>query len=474
MEDLKTDINGQPGTAVAEPSVVEMTEADFVKKIDTDVNFANDYLKGRLKVEPKAEPAAADPVAPAAPKKDAPAAADPAKTPEPAKKEDPVVISKDDGAYEVKFEDGSRIAYKSKNEMLKGVKEKENMLRRQRTVIEELKARDDAQKAEIEELKKKTTAPAAPAEPSKPKTDPIPENPEAEVDLFDPEYQKNIRKKVLDQEKEIKDLKESIKADRAEREKDKVEAKKRDEDRDASERHSAEVKRKYADANAFISRPKFIEQNPGFKMDRSLEAVDAEYVTFLKELGELAGTDGSMRQNVAIFDVYLDPVSERGKTLKAEAEKIGVRPPDDYQNYLNILHLLNKRETLQKVDPGTGKMIPFTLEETHRYLKMLESDGAAPEGAPSPEPAKIDPNPPADSPMAQALLEAEKRKKSVASDVPPGSTSAAVSYGDMTKAQFDELMDTPPERLRKDPALKAKWEGLFKYLGQTPPRLDGV
>jgi hypothetical protein len=474
MEDLKTDLNGQPGTVVVEPSVVEMTEAELANKIDTDVDFANDYLSGRLKVEPKAEPAAAAPAEPAAPKKDAPPAAEPAKTPEPAKKEESVVTHKDDGDYEVKFEDGSKIAYKSKNEMLKGVKEKENMLRRQRAVIQELKDRDDAQKAEIEELKRKTAAPAAPAEPPKPKTDPVPENPEAEVDLFDPEYQKNIRRKVLDQEKEIKDLKESIKADRAEREKDKVESKKRDEEKDAADRHSAETKRKYSDASAFISRPKFIEQNPGFKLERSIEIVDAEYVTFLKELGELAGTDGSMRQNVAIFDIYLDPVSEKGKTLKAEAEKIGTRPPADYQNYLNILHLLNKRDTLQKVDPVSGKMIPFTLEETHRYLKMLESDDSPAAGAPSPEPAKTELNPPADSPMAQALLEAEKRKKNVAADVPPGSTSAAVSYADMTKAQFDELMDMPVEKLRKDPALRAKWEGLFKHLGQTPPRLDGV
>jgi len=477
MEELKTDINGQPGTVVTDPSapeVIEMTAEELDKKMD-DPKFADDYLAGRIKIEePKEEPAAASAAAAPAAKAEAPVVTDSAKTPEPSKKET-VITPTDDGKYEVEFEDGRKIKYNSKNEMLKGVKEKENMITRQKVVIQELKARDEAQKAELEALRKlKATPPAAPAAPAKPKEEaPAVALPE---DEFDPDYQKNLRKLVMSQAEELKAMKELREEDKKEREKEKADAQRKDEAREATQRMSETTKQRFADVNSFISRPKFVETNPGFKLERPLEIVDREYTEFLKELGELAGTDGTLRQNVGVFDIYLDSVSERGKKLKEEAEKLGVRPPAEYPNYLNILHLLNKRDTLLKNDPVSGKMIPFTLEETHRYLKAQESE-AAPANPPSAPPGPAQPaeaKPPEKSPRAAAIDAAAALEGKVATDVPPASSGPAMSYADMSQEQIAALMDTPVEKLRADPLLRKKWEGAFVHIGQKPPRLDGV
>ena len=130
-EDLKPT-EGQPGTAVAEQEVLELTEQELAHKLDTDIDFANAYLKGDIKVEPvEAEPDA-NPSGPDATPKPEEAKAPDAKPQTPEAAAPGVVVKNDDGKFVVDFGDGRKpLEYKSKGEALKAIKEKENYILRQ-------------------------------------------------------------------------------------------------------------------------------------------------------------------------------------------------------------------------------------------------------------------------------------------------------------------------------------------------------
>jgi hypothetical protein len=475
MEDLKPDNEGQPATLVAEPQVMEMTEAEIVKRIESDPKFATDYLDGRLKFEEvKTEPDAPAPEAENPPAKaEAPAPAP--QTPVADDKKHQAVSQTDDGKFEVTFDDGSRQAYKTKGEALKGLKEKELMIRRQKGIINEMRERETQMRADLEALKavKPSEAPA-PAPVAQPKPAENPKFTDADkaaevLDPYDPEYLKKLSEKLQAQEREIERLKESDKKRGEEWEKEKADSKKRTEVDEARRKREESVKSEYGEAESFI------RGKEDFNIGKPVEVFDGEYREFLDDLGQLAGTNGDPRQNLAVMDIFLNQMSEKGKLLRAEAEKIGLRSPENLDRYFKLLNLIAEKRRLKRNDPVSGKEVPFTLEETYRYLTAMGGESASP-SAPEAPPQQPSPSSPAD-PRAQALLAAEEQKKRFATDLPTGASSANVDS--LTESQLGNLLDMPRNaaekaELLRDPVRRQIWQAAFKKVGLVAPRLDGV
>jgi len=462
MAEEKPTPEGQSGTQVAEPEVIEMTEQELAHRIDTDPEFASAYLNGDVTLEDleKAEP---DAPAPATEPLSAPAEKDPVtpasapQTPEPVSKEGTVATT-DDGKFVVEFEDGSKLTYKSKPEALKALREKENYIRRAKTMLNESRTRELQLSERIKQLEK--SSPSTPPQPvAAPKVEGKVEAKATEVlDPFDPDYQKKLADKVSAQEEMIRRLEKRYDDDKIVLEVEKAEAKQRE------ERQTA-MKANYSEANLFASR------HPELKLDRPVDVIDQEYKSFLDELGRLSGTDGSTRQNVAIMDIFMDEVSEHGKKLRAEAAKIGLRPPENLDSFFRVLYIADQRKKLQKSDPDTGKLVPFTFEETYRYLQAQNGEPAPvspPPETPIPE-SKSTPM----SPRAQAIAAAEEQKRRVATDIHPGSSGQPVDFSQMSQEQLGAIMDIKPEILKKDPQKRALWEGVFRFLKMEPPRLVG-
>jgi hypothetical protein len=170
-------------------------------------------------------------------------------------------------------------------------------------------------------------------------------------------------------------------------------------------------------------------------------------------------------ENAAIASLYFDGNTEEGKKLRAEAERLGIRPPEEVDRYLAVLNILENRKQLNKRNPRTGELTPFTLEETYRYLA---STGQLPESAPAPAQAPAA-QPPA-NPRVAAQQAAIQRAASVASDVPPGSPSGGVDVSKMTDAQKSAIIDTPVHILRSDPARKALYDAVYRSLNVEPTK----
>lgn len=477
MEILKPELEGQSQTAVAEAAaaqtetVEEMTEAEFVRKIETDGEFATDYLAGRLKLE-KPEPAAPAAAVPEA-KPSVPEAKPVPQTPESEKKEVPVPT--DDGKFVVEFDDGSKLVYKSRNEALKAIREKENFIRSAKVSMKELRERDAANRAEIEKLKSQihppvpAPAPAAAPESARPasaKPDELREKAEEVLDPFDPDYLKKLGEQQMAQKQLIDQLQKQLAEDRAERDHDRQERTKREQDQEQSRVRDRELRGRYVEANAFITR------HDEFRMSRPVDVVDQEYRSFLDDLGVIAGTDGSMGANMAVMDLYLDQNVEKGKALKAEADKMGIKPPEELDKFFLLLHLLETKNGLTKRDPVSGKPVPFTIEETYRYLKAQEQSG--PEPAPAPA-VEHRPAPPAPlNPRAAAIAEAERRSKTVATDIPTGAGGQPLGLADMNPQQIADLLDTPREELKRNPSKARMVDAIMNSIGQGALRLDGI
>ena len=463
MEILKPEAEGQvtAGTAVAEPESVEMTYAEFEKRIVTDAKFADDYLSNRLKIEEVTPPAAEPEKAPETPP-DTQAKAPEAKpdTPVTEEKKEASVEQTDDGKFIVDYGDGSKPqVYKTKGEAVKGLREKELYIRRQKDLIGELKAREEKLRKRVEDLEASSKK-----DPEKnPDETKQAEKPEEVPDLYDPEVMKKLNQRIITHENEI----ERLKAERAE---DKKTAKQREEDSEKKAKFDADIRRQYEEATLFVNSPTHADLKPS----RSLPEIDQEYRNFLEEIGTIAGTDGSPRQNLAMMDLYLDGTSEQGKKIREESEKIGLRPPEELDKYFRILHLIEEKRRLQKHDPVTGKMVPFTMEETYRYLQARDGVQAAPAATQTPPAPKADVKPAPNSPKAEAIRVAEERAKNVATDIPPGGATMPASVAEMTNEQMAAIMDTDTSVLRKDASRRTLYDAVFKHLKLDPPRLDGV
>jgi len=471
MAEEKPTPEGQAGTQVAEPEVLELTAEEFERKIDTDPKFATDYLNGNLEVEHIQPPEADAPKvdgAKAAPAVKAPDAQSAPQTPDKGQKQDPVATPTDDGKFQVDFDDGRKpLIYKSKNEAIKAIREKENFITRQREQINQLRERESAQADQIAKLKQSTpqTSPAAAASAQKPQEKPV-EKAEEILDPFDPDYQKKLADKVKAQDEKLRLMEEDRQKDKEERRQEKEEAEKKDVERKSRETADQQLKSQYSEANSFVSR------HSEFGLTKPVDVIDREYQNFLNELGSLAGTDGTPRQNLAVMDVFMDEVSESGKKLRTEAEKIGLRAPENLDGYFKVLHVAEQRRKLNKFDDVTGKMMPFTMEETYKYLQMQEGVATAPAAAAPPVPSQEKKDAPL-APRAQAIEAAAEHASRVAKDVPPGQSGQPIDISQMSQSQIGDIIDLPLNVVRKDAGKRALWEAAFKYLGMTPPRLDG-
>jgi hypothetical protein len=458
-----------------EPQTVEMTREELESKIGSDLKFANDYLEGRIKVEStdpdKQEPEAPKPESvkpePAPQAAVTPVPAPAAATPVSSEKKDEKPVETDDGKFVVEFEDGRKLAYKSKNEALKAIREKENYILRQKNMLDELKGRERelSDKLKILESQKPQPPQALKTEAPAPKTDKATEV----LDPLDPDYHNQLQAKHEAQEQRIAQLEAELKKDRDEWKQYQADLKKRDEDRKLEEQQKQALQEHYSEANLFVGR------HPEFKLDKPINVINDEYRSFLKDLGMLAGSDGSQSQNLAIFELYLDESNEKGKAWKAEAEKVGIRPPAELDNYFKVLNLFKSRDGFKKKDAVTGKEVPFTLEETYRYLQSQNAD-QVPAIPPAADPQANQPQKSEQvpiSPRAQAFAAADALAKQVASDLPAGKGSAPVDISQMSQQQLEEVLDWPLSVPRSDPVKRAIWEAAFKLAKVVPPRLDG-
>jgi len=440
METETPVIEGQVPETVTE----KLTDAEIVRRIETDNDFANAYLSGKVKIDPVEETAAPAAAAPEAP---APEAVAPAPlTPEPPK-------VNEDGKFIVELPGGKQLEYKTKGEALKAIRERE-------IYIEKLENLQRDRDALISELRAKvgTAAPTASPEITPAAVPAAPKSSfkfDESVNLYDEENLRKIAQEVVNLREELN------RRDELDRQ--------RETTRTEQERKRSELAEHFRESNALAATV------PELHTGKPIEQVNEEYKQFLVRMGRIAGTDGSMKANLDMMDVYLDGNSEPSKKLRTALEEHGIRPPQDYDKLVVISNLMEERKGLFHLDRVTGKQVPFTLEETYRYLKTIESPIVAginpvPAQAPTPAPTPT----PVSNPISQARKVAEEHAKNVAADLPATSGSAPLDITNLTDEQKAILLDTPTRELKANPDKLRLVNSILKSMGQDPIRIDGV
>lgn len=429
---------------VPETVTENMSMEDIERRIETDPEFANDYLSGKVNISEHAKET--DAPAPVAPEAPAPVATTPApSTPEP-------TVVKEDGKFIVELPNGKTLEYKTKGEALKAIAERERY-------IEKLETMQQEHAALISELRAKSGSSASPIPNQAPAV--APSAPVSSLKLdenFDPFDAENIKKMA----QEIVNLREEVKK-RDERETE------RDKTRTEQERQRTELAERFRESNALAA------SIPELRTSKPIEMVNEEYKTFLARMGRIAGTDGSLKSNLDMMDVFLDGTSEASKKLRTALDDHGIRPPEDYDKLVVISNIIEERKTLMKTERVTGKQVPFTLEETFRYLQTLNSPLTSglknPNVVPAPQvlPPVVQQNP-----IAEARKVAEAHAKNVAADLPATSGGAPLDISTLTDEQKISLLDTPKRELLQNPQKLQMVNSLLRAMGQEPLRLDGV
>jgi hypothetical protein len=439
MEPTKSE-KGQANTE-------DLTLEELTKKVETDVNYANAVLEGRVSDAPEETPPAPAPAAVTP----APASAAPEKKDIPPAPATPALAPTAD-EFVVEMPDGSKIKYKTANEAKKALKEKELFIRKQKEIIADLQAKEAANAAKLVELGK----PASPAVPAPAPT--VAKAAEEKLDVYSEDYLKNLMTKVTAQESAIAEL-------RASRENDRKEFSKRDEEREARVREDAAVRQRFFEANQFMYA------HPEFKMEEPVESVDEKYRSFLRDLGIIASTDGTPAANANAAQLYFDADNNaEGKAIKEKAEAHGVRPPAGTEKYLALARVINESRRLKRFDPDMQKEVPFTLDQTYRYLQAIE-DGLLPKApvVETPPPLAAPVKQP-DAPMAAAFKAAEALKGTVATDIPPEISGAAIDIATIADAQKLEIAGWEAKDVRNNPTKRKLVIDFYQSLGQKPPK----
>jgi hypothetical protein len=425
--------------------VEDLTYDQLSERVGSDPSYANALLEGRLNIEKAPEPVSAP-----APSAETPAPAAAPAVPAPAVA--PVVAPVAEEPFVVEMPDGSKITYRNPNEGKKALREKELFIRKQKEIIADFQARESENARKLEELKKAPIA--APATSTPPAVAP---KAEEKLDVFSEDYLKNLSEKLQAQENAIRQLEEKHKQELDD-------FRRRDDEREKRANEDAAVRRQFFAANQFM------HAHPEFKMDEPVESVDEKYRNFLRDLGMVAGTDGSSASNANAAQLYFDGENAEGKAIKEKAEAHGIRPPAGTDKYLALARVINESRRLKRFDPDLQKEVPFTLDQTFSYLQAL-GEGVAPkapagqESTPPPAPA-VRP----DAPMAAAFKAAEALKQSVATDIPPGASGAAVDVATMNDTQKLEVVGWEAKDIRNNPIRRDLLVAVYKAVGQVPPR----
>lgn len=431
----------------AESPVLEMTQKQLEERIDTDPEFADSLLAGKVKVKEAGTPTDDKP----------PVVAEPAKPADkPTVEPKPVVAAEPKKTWDVKDENGNiLVSYPSENELLKAVREKELYIRKLKDERKNLGNETLSYRQQLEQLQAEV-AQLKTAQPKPAESKPAPVIQSEKLDPFAPDFNEKLIQRLDGYQAVIEELRNKNK-----------ELEDRDQKRETErqrereiETHRKGMQKQFSELNSFIGK------TDELKLPVAFEVANDTYAEFLEELGRIAGTDGKVESNVAVMKVYNDETSERGKQLKAEADKIGLKPPEYLNTYFRVVNLLNEQKTLFRNE--NGKQVPFTIAETHRYLRAM-GDGQVPNPTPKPQ-TETPENKPQTSPRAEALEVAAARKGEAAKDIPTGA-GTVTSIDDLTEAQKMEIMDWPLADIVRDPSKRATWEAVFKSLGMEPPVL---
>ena len=321
---------------------------------------------------------------------------------------------------------------------LRKLTEIENEKKREREAREELEQR----LRELEQLREQR--------PSTP--DDIPA--EDEEDEYASEYVKQTRR-MVDELKAtvgatdpvVKELREKIETISGEYERERAERRKVEE----------EKARREAEERQFRSVRDFQQKFPELQTQKDLKEVESEYLAFRKKFADVTGV-----KSVTDLEKKLDEYN-RGGEVKEFVEKYGVKPPSDYDKYLNILDLVEMKRGL-KYDPVLGKEVPIlddegkpvryrSLEEAYR-IKNFDAEVTKQKRA-------------AYKDVSKKLQEVKQSAVQLPEDKVEGFTTG------LTLEQEKQYLYMDPREWSKDPEKKRMVEMVYKKRGLDVPRYRG-
>lgn len=457
----------EPAAPPAEKDISQMTVQEIDAKIDADADFAAKVASGELKIpdfgqQPPAQPPAQPEQPPAQPDNVDPSQQPvPAQTPAPAAGDTPTPPAQQPAAPAeppkiLKFEvpESDMEGYKTPGEAVKAKRHADKKIAFQETQISELSdtvAQKDQVIADLNKKLEAATKQKPPAQQSRkvPAQDPTQpaqapaEGEDAEPDIYDPEYLKSIGRTA----KEVQDLKKSM---------------------DAINNRMTESEKKNelkaAMSKEFKDIATFQGQHTDLQTKKPIEVINAEYKAFVRDVGRLAGTDGSQVQNMSAVQMFLHEDSPQAEQLRKLADDNGISLPDDFENYSKVINIRNTRYQYMRKN-SQGQDEPITLEQAHQLLYGPSATRPTPPAPPAqPQPGAQPPAGPPAGNMEQALNE----RGQYAAQVPPGASGPDMSLDALDANQQAALLDTPAEVLRANPTKLKLVNEFYAKLGMPP------
>lgn len=387
----------------AEPS--SLTDDEIRKRIDTDYEFAKQITSGKIVFQNEEPPVPEAP--PAAPI----ASAQPIATITPA----PEKTEPEDKLFTLRKSQLGR--YRNPNELLKGHGEAQKFINKQKTTIEELNKK-------IADLQKQ--APIVSHETVEPL------NP----DIYDPEV-------LTGTVNEIKALKENVKSFESLRE----ELNSLKQEREQEKTKLAERQR----IESTFSTLKKIQEETGIRTTKSIDEIDSEWASFIKNLGELSGTDGSSESNMATYNLYVEGVGDDAEELRATAKANGIELPKELDKYSSVQKVYREHARYKELNPKiTIKQVINILKESGE-LEGIEMETVQPKPTPKPQydPAKI----------ARAMQD-----RIDAATTLPAETSGTVMSQNLSVEEMTAYLNIPERELNKDPLKRKMVDDILQRL----------
>lgn len=266
-----------------------------------------------------------------------------------------------------------------------------------------------------------------------------------ESNMYDPDYMKEQFKRLqkMDRlETELNSLKEKV---------GKTEQKQQYQDNVSSE--MKELRR-------------FQDTYQIFKTNRPIEEIDLEYANFVTNIATIAGVDPGSDDALRYVSTFLNDKGEDGNNLRAAAEKNGIRLPDEFEPYSNLLTIRQAAREATKIDRSTGQPRSFTLEESFKqtfpemYIQAIKPSKKAPEPSSSASPKELK-----TKELERMRVTAEAVEAERATEIAPASSGKGTSVDDLSEDQVEALFKMTTAELRANPTKKKLLDEVYIRLG---------
>lgn len=228
-------------------------------------------------------------------------------------------------------------------------------------------------------------------------------------------------------------------------------------EREATRRAEEERKQREAEERQYKSVSEFQSKFPELQTNKSIQDIEKDYFEFRRKVKDITGAKTSYD-----LDKKIDDYMKNGQT-KEILSKYGVKPPDDFDKYNNILELVEMKRGY-KYDPVLGKNVPIlddegkpvryrTLEEAYR-IKNFDRE--------------------IEKQKREAYKEVNKKLQyasNAAVELPPD-TVESISTG-MTAEQERMYINMNPREWINDPEKKSKVEAVYRKHGLEMPQYRG-